>query len=485
VAVLMWPRLILGRQQWGDAMPNATAMDDKHTSVRGRGHAGIRPSLPLRINAMGRGETKWENQGWANDKQAPSFSAVQTTAPAKTAPRHINISVYGRNIAKYIGLATEARMSMEVAYDWAGGTGRLSGSVNTNVVPSSVRIAQYSHVYGPSPVWSTNFTECDRACDPVGRYGDVAAAAQADVVIFNLMAPPQRPFWPRPPGQLWVGTYFESPDHYPSLRNASILAQFNYTMGYRPDADFPLFNMVLDTAKDVNKTLAWPLPPYHLKQGRPMMATWISNCLVDTLGRLPLLDELEARNVSIVSYGRCGPGLAKPKVGPDLNACWRKWATTGGPGAEKAAVSTQHLFMFAAENSGCAYYNTEKVFHALVAGSVPVYLGDGTSLKKLAPLGSVIYAADFKSAAVLAEHLRFLAGNRTAYEAYLAWRRDFRSLDALHRVMAFPAWEVDNAGTRACALCEFLWAAPRRQYPKASADLCQHVGGKDSGFRLL
>jgi hypothetical protein len=52
--------------------------------------------------------------------------------------------------------------------------------------------------------------------------------------------------------------------------------------------------------------------------------------------------------------------------------------------------------------------------------------------------------------------------------------------------MAFPAWEVNKAGTRVCALCDILWAAPRRVYPKASIDLCQPVGGKDVRFfRLL
>jgi len=399
-------------------------------------------------------------------------------------------SSHGRHAAEYLRRAAIARVTItdEVVYEFGSPSalkGHSSGKKDRDFPTASpLRIAQYSHVYGPSSVWSGNFTGCDRPCEAFGTYGDAAAAADANVVVFNLMEPPKRPPWPRPPGQLWVGTYFESPDHYPSLRSAPVLAQFNYTAGYRPDADFPLFNMVLDTAKHMKKTMAWPLLPYNLKQGRPMMATWISNCAIDTLGRLPLLADLARHNVSIASYGRCGPGRAKSEVGPDLDPRWREWAATSGPGAEKAAVSAQHLFMYAAENSGCAHYTTEKVFHALVAGSVPVYLGDGASLKWLAPPGSVIYAADFESAASLAEHLRYLASDRTAYEAHLAWRTDPTSLDALHRHMAFPAWETENFATKRCALCEFLWAAPRRQHPKASVDLCKPVGDKDPS-RLL
>ena len=307
---------------------------------------------------------------------------------------------------------------------------------------------------------------CDRPCQAGGTYGDASAAATADVVVINLMSP--RTPWVRPPSQVWVGTYFESPDHYPSLRDAATLVTFNYTTGYRPDADFPVFHMVRDTASYLDKTLTWPLPGHGLKQGRPMMATWVSNCVLDTLGRLPLLADLERHNVTIASYGKCGPGRTKAEVGPDLDPVWREWAATGGSGAEKVAVSSEHLFMYAAENSGCAYYTTEKVFHALVAGTVPVYLGDAASLKKLAPPGSVIYAADFEGAAALANHLQHLARDRSAYESYLAWRTNPASLHALHRIMALPAWEVTHGGSRACALCEFLWAAPRRVQPKAS-----------------
>ena len=291
--------------------------------------------------------------------------------------------------------------------------------------------------------------------------------------------------WTRPPGQIWLGTYFESPDHYPALRNAPTLARFNYTTGYRPDADFPVFSMVRDTAGLLDVTLAWPLPGHAMKSGRPMMSTWISNCVLDAVGRLRLLTELTSHNVTVASYGKCGLGLEKPQVGPDLDARWREWGASHGRGAEKAAVSAQHLFMYAAENSGCAYYVTEKVFHALVAGSVPVYVGDAASLKKLAPPNSVIYAADFADPVALAAHLHELASNASAYESYLAWRTDPASLDSLRKFMSFPTWEAQPGARRACALCEFLWAAPRRTHPVKSKDLCLPVGGKDARFRLL
>ena len=95
---------------------------------------------------------------------------------------------------------------------------------------------------------------------------------------------------------------------------------------------------------------------------------------------------------------------------------------------------------------------TEKVFHALLAGSVPVYVGDAASLKKLAPPHSVIYAADFADPAALAAHLQYLVSNASAYESYLAWRADLGALDALHRFMSLPTWEAQPQSHRAFAL---------------------------------
>ena len=75
------------------------------------------------------------------------------------------------------------------------------------------------------------------------------SAASADVVILNLQGFSRAP-WERPAGQIWAGTYFESSEHYPNLEGKNTMAQFNLTLGFRADADSPVFNMVYDTFKD-------------------------------------------------------------------------------------------------------------------------------------------------------------------------------------------------------------------------------------------
>merc|ERR1719282_1849481 len=68
-------------------------------------------------------------------------------------------------------------------------------------------------------------------------------------------------------------------------------------------------------------------------------------------------------------------------------------------------TSSKHLFYFAAENSDCAYYHTEKVYHGLLSGSIPVYVGAKT-IDGFVPKGSIIKASDFSSSSALASYLK-------------------------------------------------------------------------------
>ena len=334
-----------------------------------------------------------------------------------------------------------------------------------------LRIAQYSNVYGPVLLWSTNSSSltCSVSCISAGAFGDARAAHTADVVIINLLHPDTP--WDRPPGQVWVGSYFEAPDHYPALRTAAILSQFNYTIGFRPDDDFPVFSMPYDTFRDWNATFGLPMPSLAQKSQRQLLSAWISNCFMEQSGRTALMVDLQAHGISVASYGRCQQNVP-PNSTRAISPEWQAFAAQG-PRQEKIALSAQHAFYLAAENSKCAYYNTEKVYQGLLSGSVPVYVGNAASLKPIVPAGSVIYADDFGSPAELAGFLKELVNNQTAYDTYQGWRRNPGTLRTLHDVLQLPEWEASHPQERACAVCEFLHAAPKRLHPEPSRDLCK------------
>jgi hypothetical protein len=85
------------------------------------------------------------------------------------------------------------------------------------------------------------------------------------------------------------------------------------------------------------------------------------------------------------------------------------------------------LFHLAFENDIEPWHITEKAYHALFAGTVPVYIGAAEDLKTILPHPkAAIFVADFQyNASALADYLLYLTRNESAYEEYREWRKNF------------------------------------------------------------
>jgi hypothetical protein len=88
----------------------------------------------------------------------------------------------------------------------------------------------------------------------------------------------------------------------------------------------------------------------------------------------------------------------------------------------KLATLARYKFTLAFENSIASDYVTERLFEALIAGSVPVYLG-APNVDELAPGDRCfIDASDFSGPESLAAYLNRLDRDHAAYAEYVAWR---------------------------------------------------------------
>ncbi len=92
--------------------------------------------------------------------------------------------------------------------------------------------------------------------------------------------------------------------------------------------------------------------------------------------------------------------------------------------SEKCGIIRNYKFVLAFENTLVEDYASEKFFHALVAGSVPVHRGtaDIHMLEPSTP--SILSAHDFPNAKDLAARMIELAGDEAKYEEYLAWKKN-------------------------------------------------------------
>lgn len=109
---------------------------------------------------------------------------------------------------------------------------------------------------------------------------------------------------------------------------------------------------------------------------------------------------------------------------------------------EQDRVVRHYRFYFAAENTICEDYVTEKFFRALAFGVVPVVYG-APNVGDVAPLpDSYVDVRDFASPRELAAHLRRLASDDEAYARLLRWKRvPLRQLNpAFVRLMDRRPW---------------------------------------------
>ena len=235
-------------------------------------------------------------------------------------------------------------------------------------------------------------------------------SARADIIIFHIPLLARMP--PKRPGQIWVGVSMESDVNYPVLRDSDFMAQFDYSMTYRRDSDFPMLYPWEGIAEALRR-------PTADKDG-DATAVYFASSGYNESRRTEYVTEL-MHHIDVASFGRV---LNNRHLDQDEG-----WQT-------KLSVIARYPFTLAFENSVTGDYVTEKFYQPLVAGSVPVYLG-APNVADFAP-GERCYidVTDFDGPQDLAGYLSRLLSQREEFLSYLAWkaqpfRREFLDLLAL------------------------------------------------------
>lgn len=256
--------------------------------------------------------------------------------------------------------------------------------------------------------------------------------------------------------------------------SGSTYSSCSFTMRSNLDATVPMLGQVksfmpvnMETGMFLYQRLPWV--PYQVKRKRRWLTAMISNC-VST--RLQLFAKLRELGISTSQHGGCSQGEGGEAIPYDdldpLQTGILRQLEGGDKFSQKEAIIAPSLFHFAAENSLCDFYHTEKLFGALKAGTVPVYFGARTIYPYL-PEKSVLFVYDYDNVFELVNHLKALADNETAYNEYLAWRKKPLAeplLDILSvgRGERSPEWQ--------CDLCKLVATTPVGHY-EAAYDDCE------------
>lgn len=107
------------------------------------------------------------------------------------------------------------------------------------------------------------------------------------------------------------------------------------------------------------------------------------------------------------------------------------------------SLESKYKFYLSFENSFCEDYVTEKFFKVLDYNIVPVVLG-GANYSKMAPEKSYIDSKNFKSIADLAEYLKYLDKNATAYAEYFEWKSHFQVIKDYSQIFCQLCQALNN-----------------------------------------
>ena len=128
------------------------------------------------------------------------------------------------------------------------------------------------------------------------------------------------------------------------------------------------------------------------EQRRTVVAV-VSNCKYHTTNRSAVMQEidklLQQRGDKLYMFGKCHPGRAKDNMQKEHAACMK----SSDRYKEKICVFRHYKYVIAMDNSIDEDYVTEKIFHALLAGAVPIYAG-APNIKNYIPLPSAAVIID-------------------------------------------------------------------------------------------
>ena len=156
------------------------------------------------------------------------------------------------------------------------------------------------------------------------------------------------------------------------------------------------------------------------------IVTFVSNCDENRLETIRFLESSSPHyhNLKMDHYGKCNRNVNNI---PDSHKSQKE---VGGNYvnvfAQKMEILKNYRMTLVFENAqDIPYYVTEKIFHALASGTLPIYSGTPSEhVMQLLPCKNcVIFVDQFSGLDELSEHLHHLMNNRTAYMKYFEWKR--------------------------------------------------------------
>lgn len=215
------------------------------------------------------------------------------------------------------------------------------------------------------------------------------------------------------PGQIYIAYSLENVINYPKYTREYLLGLgMDYIISYDKRSEFwysRLNEQYLGPLKNGIEDFRQELVPFSEKI--PKISMFYSNCVTHSRREEYIAKLMDY--FPIDSMGPCLRNVEVPKV---------PFTRSQKEFEQKLRITSRYMFSMTMENGYTKDYVSEKVFQALLVGSIPIYQG-APNVYDFVPPGSIILTSDFASPEDLANHLTEITRNETLYNSYMAWKK--------------------------------------------------------------
>ena len=216
--------------------------------------------------------------------------------------------------------------------------------------------------------------------------------------------------------------------------------------------------LTMQQVKNIRQTnlsfLSWDLStslhaPVPTGDKRKAIAVFVSNCDKSNTGRYERLDFLMNTTLEIHSYGAC---LHTHDVESEFPHCSRLERKNPFDDFQKLCVFQHYRFALVIENFDSQGYMSEKLFHALAAGTVPIYYGHTDNFFFLPDKDAALFLSSDITDREIVGRIKKLMTDDHEYDNMLAWKT--LSRDRLPG--AFRELHRQSVGNLACVVCDAI-----------------------------
>ncbi|EGG13865.1 glycosyltransferase [Cavenderia fasciculata] len=304
--------------------------------------------------------------------------------------------------------------------------------------------------------------------------GDKNRAAEVDAIMFEAqpmsiygheyLKPDKLPkLPPKEVGQTFIHFGYEHEDYFPFMDEPTFMWSMDLNMTFRQNCQVPT-TFACSWGQLANGSINNFLnPPMPFLQKVPAAAFLAVNCGAGGAVFRNIYIQEMMKYTPIHCLGSCMHNMDLP---PDDNP-GPVWNDLGRAMNRKVHIFGRYRFSLAFENNNLTDYISEKVFTALLSGTLPIYMG-APNIDEFVPQNSIIKTSDFKSPKHLCDYINYLMNNETEYQKYFEWKK-----------LPLPAHFIDKYDrcvfySGDCALCKYLHKLKDMQANVTSAQLQGH-----------